>query len=285
MVCALQECRHSDSDDYTLSPTITRRNIQEIQGLATNIRTLEDNSIIVDFVDKTPLFTIKILLTVLSIGVFALALAVIYLLYLRSQDFKNAQEDQESNGGPLGISALNTSDMEWLEHELGSSMSSRSSSLSSLTKSAKLYKLVEEGNARTPDTSRLSEYGADENLFTVERQRTNTYLQCVFRKNNDQIVEPVQCDALKSRVNNEFSHSSHQISNAESIVEIQDNVSLNISNRNEPLSQTFTLEQEKNLSDLESPRMASHCEDETARSIGSKKDETETEGYSRLQEI
>lgn len=288
-MCRMQEYHHSKSDDYSLPPTI--RNMQEIQGLATNIRTLEDNSIIVDFVDKTPLFTIKILLTVLSVGVFALAVAVIYLLYLRSQDLKNAHDDQELNGGPLGISALNTSDIEWLEHELGSSMSSRSSSLSSLTKSAKLYKMVEEGNGRTPDTSRLSEYGVDENLFTVERQRTHTYLQCVFRRNEDQIVEPVPCDISKSRIDNESSNSSHQTSNAKSIVEIKDNVSfkdnvsLNISNRHEPLSQTFTLEQQKQVFDLESPREGSDCEEETTCSIGNKNDETETEGCSRLQEI
>ena len=69
---------------------------------------------------RLSLFTIKILLTILSIGVFALALAVIYLLYIRFQDLKNAQECQESNEGSLGISASNAPDMKWLERELES---------------------------------------------------------------------------------------------------------------------------------------------------------------------
>jgi hypothetical protein len=255
-----------------------RRNGQDAQGLVPPsrvkyIRSLEDNSIIVDLADK-PLFTIKILLTILSMGVFALALAVIYLLYIRFQDLKNAEEYQESNEGPLGISAINASDMEWLERELDSSVSSKSSSLSSLTKSMKLCKSLEGDNSQTPDTSRLSEYGMDENQLIAKPERTECHLRYVCGAND---LDPHE---FLNKIDIEAHHSVHRFSNADTITKNQECIFMNNSNRHEEetIPQSFSLERESVRGDNES-------KDEEGHNDENKNDGTEEERSSRLQEI
>ena len=257
-----------------------RRNMQEIQGpvppnRVKYIRSLEDNSIIVDLADK-PLFTIKILLTILSIGVFALALAVIYLLYIRFQDLKNAQEYQESNEGPLGISAINASDIEWLERELDSSVSSKSSSsLSSLTKSMKLYKSLEGDNSKTPDTSRLSEYGMDEIQLIAKPERTESHLRYVCGAND--LSDPHE---FLNKIDIEAHHSVHRFSNAGTITENQECMFMNnsIQHEEETIPQSFSLDHESVRGDNESKDEEGHIDE-------NKNDETEEERSSRLQEI
>lgn len=267
-----------------------KRNVQEELApviRANYIRSLEDNSIIVDFADETPLFTIKILLTILSIGVFALALAVMYLLYLRFQDLKNAEENQESNEGPLGISALITNDMdEWLENELGSSVSSKSSSLSSLTKSMKLCKTLEGDNTRTPDTSRLSEYGIDEYQITLDSQRTQSQLKDDCVGNATQRNDPDPYDVL-NRVDSESHNSSYRLSNAGAIIDSKNHELLTIPNQHEEETSPpiFSHVQQKTSYDSERAKSDSGSKDETAHEDGNKIYETEEEGYNRLQEI
>lgn len=98
-------------------------------------RVLEDGKVVITLAKKSSFLTIKMLLVILSLGMFSLAAAVIYLFYLRSKDVMATGNVKATHETRMGISALNITETEWLEQSLPSPIPSQHSSISSLTRS------------------------------------------------------------------------------------------------------------------------------------------------------
>jgi hypothetical protein len=150
----------------------------------------------------------------------------------------------------------------------------------------KLCKTFEGDNTRTPDTSRLSEYGIVEYQITVDSQQTQSQLKDDCVGNATQRNDADTHDVL-NKIDSESHNSSYRLSNADDIIDSKKHELLTISNQHDEETNPpiFSHVQRKNSYDSERAKSESGWKDETAREDGNKSYKTEEEGFSRLQEI